>query len=350
MINKIADWYRIAEGKPQDETIEKRKSSIVDLVKKIVEAEDVSNLCALISISVSGPNLQNDSHKPVIDTIMNSLCEHQPSLPTDPLESLNIIRACAIITLGEIISQGKPEKPNEIAIISSTILLSAIGIRQAFTERMVHKAIGEVINLAQHVLKNASDNSRKRQSAIIKLEKIAPDADIKKAFEVMKSIVLILEDQIKIDKEEIEVLWWMRARFSIIMNKNIGELNTPIAAYVSALELADKCILPPPDSVREMLDETILIGRNKKEMKTSSLLDFLQTINSTLSTKITYEHVEVEKIVLLFSDIFPVSSYLMSKQTFLEHPKHFIQEVSPLIFARQLFNERITQKMIYNMV
>jgi hypothetical protein len=349
MISKIADWYRIA-GEIDDQTIEKRKLAINGIVTKISESDDLGLICGLVSIIFSRANPKNEAQKSIIELMMSLLCEHQPSLPTDPYESLNILKACALIALGEIVIQtkGKTEKPSDLSVLGSYLFHTSIGLHFVTKERGLRKVLSELVGLTQLSLQKASEIKRRRQSALNLFEKISPDIDAKKAIDITKSAISLIEEQMKIDREELETLWWLRGGFSNILQKSIAEIGICNAAIVCALELADRCLLPSPESAREMVSEAISYGRTKKQMQEIDTHRFLLSIDSTVNLSIVLDSDVVKRLVVGFPDIFSITSFLIGKA---EEKSKFIlpKKLSPLIVARQVFNERISQRLIHSM-
>jgi len=357
MISKLADWYRIAEHKPDDSTIEKRKSAILEVVKTIEESDDLSLLGGLVSLVVSGEIVRRDSHQPIIDTMMSSLCKYQPSLPTDPFANLATLRACASVAAGEIIHlpDGDTDKRTGLDVLGSSLMVSAIGLRPPPKERTLQKVLSELLSISESTLRIVANTIRQRRSASDELANLEAETEIKKIAAIIKSVVVAQEQQTSIDREELELLWWMRGGYSSILNKPIVKLDVPNAAVICAIELADRCLIPPPESVSEMVLELVSKDRSIQQMKDLDLDHFVKGIDPSLPSHLTIPNDEVKMFTLDCPVIFPLSSVFSAADRHViadrgNESSRSTRHFSPLSFARQMFNERISQRLLQEKV
>lgn len=266
----FADWYRLAKLQTTSEELGRRWQGIENLVK----SADYRAGLELVRIFYGRPLKQSTS----LDNVHNVFKEADQTFPIRDNElELRVLVGAAIVFLLE---QEPHKKTDAVALatlctycqnLRSEILLpdvveyakdyvinEAVRVRALGTPRMA-KVTGDEIRTSVNELKAACTGTNLANiagsitppfEAIIKvlnhLSKVANEG--------MK----ILTDNLKIQQEETDMLWWVFGEHSRDLNKRMSEVPFPSACLAAGKELADLTVLTPgPRTAVAILDKML---------------------------------------------------------------------------------------------
>lgn len=268
MNKHFGEWYRLADIKPEHDTLVKRSEAI----ESLVEEADVPFIIDLSKIFY-GLTKQGSTFDQLRDAMLN--VDNAFQIEGNLLEMRLLAGAC----LNEIATETRLCVEASFLVASPSLL----GKRNSIIIKMIP-------NLALKVLLSESSKLRTEQSSKWlgfqrideELEKIsaaeaAPQNAIKPIRTVadklinevrsIKSHVKQLEKHQELFREDSDILWWMNGRYSRDLDKPLSELNFPAASIILGKELADLVrVQPGPLAARAALSRCLEpIAKSKKK-------------------------------------------------------------------------------------
>lgn len=261
MIAQALEFCRLANPQPQHTEIEKRSGAAEALAAKLVGVEARSHLLAAVQGVVSGfDKTPFTQQSPTVKLIVETIKLDDLSLPEDLTENSNSLRAVAAMAIQSIL-KGKVSVSSTIVALA---LRSALSLRKPPTERYL-KWVLEALLASAHTLLVAEgekrrDSTQEKLSELLSLE--APDDEDTDLWGTLlpavQSAVRELSVRAEIDREEVNMLWWMFTAFSSIAGKPLDQLRPEDVASCVGLELAELSLLPPTPNSTELVKRTIV--------------------------------------------------------------------------------------------
>jgi hypothetical protein len=166
-----------------------------------------------------------------------------------------------------------------------------------------------------------------------------------------------LHNQLTLQREELEVLWWFFSRFSRHAGKSVQEVSAGAAAMCCGVELAERTVLPPLVSTRYMVRRAVEDGRKKGQLSAKTLVDVVAEWTTPIAGILAPKGNVSEEIASEYPWLLPLSwlsSRLMESGIRSGWESEFelktgvpaSTSLSPCDWAVQAFNERIAQRII----
>lgn len=268
MLTKIAEWYRVAEIQPSDETITKRKAAITKLVAHLLSKNDVDLIQECVDVSLFGISETNGASFP--HSVVTHIKAEQPSFAESLPDSAMAVRACSIVSLGELIS--KPD--SELALQAASLFLAGYSFRAPTNENHLELALQQLSKQCREQLENAA-SERRMSSDISSLIASARESSEKEdgiddTVDALVNAVEQLSFQLANDKEELNVFWWLYRDYSDIKEEQLSSLSPEEICLCAPKEIAELLSLPAPNSVRHVLSR--LVAKSKSEISLDKLV------------------------------------------------------------------------------
>ena len=261
MLSRLYEWYRIVNPQPSSDTVDRRTLAAKNLIKLMDEAENFDLVLGCAEAVVGGFDSGFAQGSPTVQAVVSSIKTHDSAFPQDLTENAVELRAIAAVAIGELLLRNEDEAdkaPAEEARLVSAIVQSGLHLRPAPKARFVKQLLDELLNASRTVLTHAAEQSRLRVATIDQLVKTLQDKPENVATSIQE-----LTRQAAIDREELNILWWMFAACSSTTGVAFLEMAPGAAALACGAELGGLCLLPPARSHEAMVRRAFVAGRSK---------------------------------------------------------------------------------------
>lgn len=342
MLDRLSDFYRIVSPEPADQTITQRRASITDLQKALSDPKLQAG-CAELAAFGLGAN-PNGSQSAVAEQLVKAIQARHPAFPSELSAHPLDLRVCAGVALGEYI------KKNE-ATSASALVVTALATRQPPEERHLATFLSALLSTARGKLETRARQSRQRpslpKSAIVEAEPAAFAKTVSDAFEALRTS---LEANLKADREELQVLWWVFGGASEILDQNYRLLEPPTRVLASALELSQLVVVPALSSCEHFLlkiiqDDASLGLQALVEDCPAEILERFEQADPV--DHVLKHHPALLPMTWLFTRQAD-SEMAPGWETEFERKTHLARNETRLAsrWAAQLFNERIAARVL----
>ena len=267
MLSRVFEWYRIVNPQPVSDTIDKRKLAAVKLIATIDEQDVNDLLLGLADAVIAGFESRFDQDSATVRTVVSAIREHDSAFPEALSENAAELRVIAAIALGQLLVRNAGSAHDKIAVCLASVIHSGSHLRPLSKARFLKQLMEEVVDAARKVIAVSAGESRKSAAtvgeAVEKLEANPTDAaaGIKSITSAFKKTTRELVRQAKIDREEINILWWMFSGISLTTGEAIADMPPGCAALTCGAELGDICLTPATQSVEAMVRKSLTSGR-----------------------------------------------------------------------------------------
>lgn len=264
MLKRTFEWYRVVNPMPPSEVIDNRKAAAQDVMTALAQAEDWDLALACASGAVAGFEASFTQDAEVVKSLVGAIRAHDSSFPEDLTENALELRVCAALALGEMLTES-----SDAAIIGS-VLRSGFGVRPAPAGRFLKKMVGELTSASTKTLSDEAELLRQRSVSIGgKLGELGEPSDHEAAWNDLVPVIKATFDEVRkqaaMDREEINILWWMFAGASTL-GQQFAEMPVGAAALCCGAELGSLCLLPPAPSHEAMVRRAYAAGRQRDDL------------------------------------------------------------------------------------
>ena len=265
MLRRTFEWYRVVNPRPPSEVIDNRKAAAHDIMTAIAHADDWDLALDCASGAVVGFEAGFTQDADVVKSLVGAIRAHDSSFPEDLTENALELRVCAALALGEML-----EAKASAAVVIGSLLRSGLGVRPAPAGRFLKQMVGELTSASAKALSDAAELRRQRLVGIGRdLRELAEPSDYETAWNGLVPAIRAALDEVgkqsAMDREEINILWWMFAGTST-MGQQFAEMPVGAAALCCGAELGSLCILPPTSSHEAMVRRAYETGRKQDDV------------------------------------------------------------------------------------
>jgi hypothetical protein len=340
----FSDWYRLAVVEPRGDTLELRWSAIEALVENL-EVEGALNLARVFHGSRSVDAAFLDGFRTAF---------HSKDSAFRMRDNWVELRVLAGGALSHVLGRDSSYLRDAVAL--ATVCGDYCGARP-------NRELGEIIDLARHALDSEAVKARRAGELIGKPAKIelttskairfdpaglaqtfpAFAEEIETAFNALKKAQAVL-------REESNIVWWLFGEYSRDLKKPMNKIGAAPACLHIAKELADLTEdVPGPLSTLAFLDRMLRAGRPK-------LAKEVTLINAVNQSDRAWRE-EWGKSAPGLNDLSPIR-FAVTKSLETDGRDQWIpafekatglvasQPVSPLLLARQAYDEGLLAKAI----
>lgn len=262
----FARWYTEAfmdEGAKRD----LRWKGVVDVTAKANHktAEVLTRLAFQTPVPAAGRKTENlgEIYKTVISTISGGDAAFDPSQSARELQILAaaaLVRlvqtspdAALIVTTASFGGARRPDLPMDLAGLAERALAALSGRKHARIgiDELKRAAPKVEFVVAPEAVQSMDPTQWTAQFALLQS---ATAAAIERVVVGQNRVIADLHRQISLDEEELQMLWWLFAGYSRLLDKPFTEVEAAMKPLALAYELGDMtAVLPGPASIRAML-------------------------------------------------------------------------------------------------
>lgn len=267
-MTEIASHIRIFEASPTDEFVEKRQAAIGAMAAQFKERKTFVEILELAdglaaAIAPKG-KLPNGLESQVAEALKSA----SPSfiLEGHQLEA----RVCALLGavsyLASVSPSGGATSRSDVLALG---LWSALSFQKPLSEAKLEKLRVELLDLAHGLAVKAAENSRQR--ALVPDGAFAPaEADgwagIEKKWTTGPLKILdALRLNAALDREEIDVLWWVLADWSAVYQEKLSSMDPRLSPLVASWEIVQLLKRMPAEAHMHLVLRLVRDG-NKEDL------------------------------------------------------------------------------------
>lgn len=360
MVKKLFDWYQAVNPEPAEELLQKRRLAITDLIDRLQKDEDAQLLVATIQAVVNGFAAGFKKGPELAEVVAECIRKHDLAFPDDLSERWLELRVCCAIALGEILTSADGDTISK-AQLAAGLVVSAVGLRPQAPEKHLQGILHELEKSARMVLGTAAVAQRKREKVEFQsLDALTSASDIpalgKQIKTTLEQQLRRLEQQVAMEREELDILWWLYNDFSERLSKPLTALGAGSAAICCGIEVADRVICPPLDSVRHMVAHAVEKGRNAPDSAETTLEQTVGQWEAGIYNLLVPATAEMQEFVRGFPILFPLTWLALRLHESQGSPtwhQEFESKTSispkksyrPAMISVQAFNESVALKM-----
>lgn len=343
MLNRLSDFYRIVNLEPSDALITQRKEAINSFIEQLSNRE-LQYACADIAAFGLG-SAPSPKQEEVAKLMIAAIQGRQPSFSSDIGANALDLRVFAGVSLGEHISR-------QADVTSAALLVAALATRPLPQERYLAEFLSALLAVAEGCLE--TDAKALRARAGLEIEAIQGadfptiSKNVKSALEKLKDA---MEQNLRADREELEILWWVFGGYSANIGKQFAALDLSQRVVASATELADLVVTPPTRGSQQFLNAVL------KEDGSLSLRQLIEPCSSTLLESMTTRRAEMSEVLSNHPSLLPLmwlscrrldSSMSTGWEVEFERKTHVsvTNERTASNWAAQIFNECVAARLI----
>lgn len=262
----IAKLCRIYETNPNDDYVNKRIASIKVLKAAIGKKSGIDELLDLGNAACEVFRAKPALSSAMTDLVVTAIKKHNVSFIPDEREL--DIAVCAITAVIEYIREANPTSVG--AIWKADVLAVAIWSVTDFLPPIDNPIIEELRNYASTVARErvleAGLSSRKRLTVedLPEVEEAVNPLFYKAA----KNSVSALRSNTALDREEIDLLWWVLAERSNILDVPLSTLSPITKAVITGLEIGLNARSLPSQSFRNLALKDLVEIEKKVDLQT----------------------------------------------------------------------------------
>lgn len=264
MLSKTFEWHRIVDPKPSRETIDHRAAAARDLVKVLNESSDWDLILDAVSGTVSGFESGFAQDASIVQAIVGAIRTHDSAFPQSLSENAMELRAMAATALGELMLV-EEEVPDQNAIGIASLLRCGKFLRPASSDKYLREMLEELGTASAKVFQIAGEARRGYSGRVQTSAKAETEpSDLPTALAAIQSLRKTVKELIRqstIDREELNVLWWMFGGSSRTSRTLLEDLPAGAAAITCGGELGTMCLVPHSASIEAMVRRAFLANR-----------------------------------------------------------------------------------------
>lgn len=306
----IAAHIRIFETSPTDDFVEKRVTAIGAISAKFEERKTFPEILTLADGLAAAIAAKGPLPKGIASDVEKSIKDASPSfvLEDRPLEAL----VCAALGVVNYLSRATPgDGAANRAVVLALALWSALSFQRALAEAKLEKLRGELLDAARDLSARSSESSRQRST--VPEPAFAPVegggwAGIAKSWDDGPLETLnALRRNAALDREEIDVLWWVLADWSEVYQEKLSSMDQRLAPLVAAWEIAQLLKRLPAAAHKHLVLR--LVEADSKESLTSLIAE-LGERRAALSQLLANN-----EIVANYPHVFPLLTALSNRSS-----------------------------------
>lgn len=275
MIN-IAVHVRIFNPDPEDDLVTKRTSAIKELSSRYTKKQTVQNIFRLANDLAKAVEVNGGIPETLAKEIEASLRKSAKAFIAEGQELQMTV--CGLLGALQSLDAAQPSAGNLIVQDVLAIgLWSALSFQAPRSEPKLEALRVELLQKAQEFTLQTATGTRQRINVPdVSFENPEPfdAACLGESFKLgTKATVDALRANAAVDREEIDILWWVLADWSVLLNRRFSVANNLAAAAVaSGLEVGRMLRGMPADAHRN------LVLRHVGETKPLSLPELLEAL------------------------------------------------------------------------
>lgn len=237
---EVATYVRIFAAVPDDDLVEKRTAAVKDLSAKFIKDGDVLVLLRAAQSVALAVDAKAPMPADFAENVQASVRKTAVAFVAKDAELE--VTVCGLMAALQALEGAKPGS----GVLSKQELFalglwSALSFQPVRTEAKLEELRVAVLNAAQSVVLKAGHTSRERQP-VLDVKTAAADPGDGQAIATAvdaatNAVVTVLRTNAQLDREEIDLLWWVVSDWSDLLQQRFeGATNKTAAAVAAGLE------------------------------------------------------------------------------------------------------------------
>ena len=363
MLDNTFEWERLVHPKPTDEMIASRKAIVASLLSSFDSKEDVNEALQLVSAAITGltPSIQGDVE--FATTLTEVTKQHHPAFPSNLSENALDLQLSASLVVGEVLTR----KPLKGAWEQSAELIAGLTVP---AHQFRPLADGMHLKLVQDTLLEHANTLLARMALAARerpeydsdaFAKLTPPGDVPNFWNQLRPILTDAIESISrassIDRDELEVLWWLYNDTSSTFSKKLSELNAFDVALASSLELVDRALSPAPAALKNIIQGLVARADKKDKQTSKTLKTIVGGWSPEILTAFSPDDEDVETLAQTYPKVLPltwIASKVAKSGVVAGWEQEFesrtglkvTRKLTPDAIAEQVFAERNAQRLL----
>lgn len=363
MLNNAFEWERLVHPNPTDEMVTRRKSIVASILTSFDSKKDVNEATRVVSAAMAGlsPTIQADiEYATKLTEATRAL--HQ-AFPSQLIENAVDLQLTACLVVGEILTR----KATKGTWRDPVLAIAALCVSSS---RFQPKSTGKHLRAVHECLTQYSIDLLARQALVVRkrpdidlsdIDELAPTADVPEFWKQLKPVLKAALEGVtqasEIDRDELEVLWWLYNDDSSIFKKSFSSLNAFEAAFSASLELVDRALCPAPSSLKGIIASLVLRAGGKAKPAAKAIKSLVAEWTPEVIGAIASTDDDIKAIAKSSPKVLPMtwiatkvaeSGVTSGWESEFENRSGISSalKITPDAFADQVFIERTAQRLL----
>lgn len=259
MLSNAFEWERLVNPAPTDEMVARRKAIVGTVLGSVDEQEDVKSVFQLVSAAITGLSPAIAADVDYAKVLTEATKVHHEAFPSSLAENALDLQLTACLTVGELLTRKATKQAwtePRTAVAGVCVSTASLTPRPAALHL---KAVQETLISASRdrLARNAKTLRERPQYDSSELEELSPSGDAAAIWSQLQPVLMSAFDSITrasaIDRDELEVLWWLYNQMSLTFSKPLSEMPAYEVAFAASIELVDRALCPAPASLKNII-------------------------------------------------------------------------------------------------
>lgn len=306
----IATHIRIFDAQPTDDLVEKRISTIDDLSERFAKRKTFATILQLASDLSAAVSRKGVMSTELINEVEIAIKEYSPSFVQTGNELQMLV--CALLATLKYLETATPSKRRmNPADILAAGLWSALSFQPCRTEAKLEALRKELLSRSQLMITTTSFSARHRSEVPDFTFNVPEEVDWQTYANAQtkgySKTIKALRENSALDREELDLLWWVLSDWSSILNETLSVSPVEVAAIVRGIEVACMLRRLPGDAHKHLVLKGIVEGDSL------TLKNLVKTLADTRMKLVS--SFQDNPLVEACPAVFPLLSVLVSGKT-----------------------------------
>jgi hypothetical protein len=364
MLSNAFEWERLTHPTPTDEMVARRKAIVCSVLATFDSDQDVGAVLRLVSAALTGLSPAIAADVEYGKVLTEATKGHHEAFPSLLSENALDLQLTACLAVGEVLT--RPESKGiwrELPTAVAGVCLSTAGLMPVVTGLHLQSVHSSLLAASRELIARTAKIVRKRLGFnSTTLDEISPAGDVASFWGQLKPILATsfetLSLESAIDREELEVLWWLYNRESVTFEKKLSDMGAYDVAFAASIELVDRALCPAPSSLNGIIQGLVARAGKKPDAAGKALESIVGTWTSDIIGALVPEDDEANNLVTTWPKVLPLT-WIANKIAAAGVPTGWEQEftsatglsaslkITPALLTNQVFAERTAQRLLF---
>ncbi|MEZ6064149.1 MAG: GTPase-associated system all-helical protein GASH [Planctomycetaceae bacterium] len=313
MLSNAFEWERLVNPSPTDEMVARRKAIVGSVLGSFDEQEDVKSVFQLVSAALTGLSPAIAADVAFAKILTEATKAHHEAFPSSLAENALDLQLTACLTVGDLLTR----KATKQAWTESRTAVAGVCVS---TAGLTPRAAGLHLKTVQETLISASRDCLARNARTLRerpeydsseLEELSPSGDAAAIWGQLKPVLMSAFDSITrasaIDRDELEVLWWLYNEMSLTFSKALSVMPAYEVAFAAPIELVDRALCPAPASLINIILGHVARASNKPSSGGKQLKSVIGTWTPEVIASLLPNEASERKLVVSCPKVLPLT-------------------------------------------
>ena len=297
----VAKHLRIIEPAPSDDFVLKRETAVKALRIRFLKVKNVDTLLLLGSTLALGCFGEAEVSSETASHIADALTKESPSFVAE--EKQLEIKVCGLLAILDAIEQGTTAERWSVADVLSVAVWSSLSFIPTQAEIKLEQLRVDAIEKARKRVLRVAVSNRQRMP-VPEVGELIVDPSGAKLPDTLGKALSALRNNAALDREEIDLLWWVLAEGSDVLNKPLSAVSSVVRAVVTGYEVGSMLRRLPSQAHNHLVLRNVAVA---EPMSLLEIIDSLGEERVTIAAKFAKE-----SALAAAPQMFPVLSAIRS--------------------------------------